>query len=155
MKKYIVVILLSLIVTGCANKKAQLTKIESTDAEYREIEEFLDNNKNINSGLIVGKNKYILIYDNPNIKVTNIGLNIINGYMNIDIDGEKSKNEPISFYNIEIDDKYNKSDGEFSVSKHLTLEENGKEINPVIFDGVNIFQKLELTKKNNKSSSIR
>lgn len=143
MKRILLITLLTVALTGCTKNKTQITKMKIEDERFREIEEFLKSNNNIDSGLIIGRDEYILVYCNPNMKVKNIGVDTKNGHFKVNIDCDNSKDEPMSFYNIDL----MKSKDKFREDGKIILEENGVEINPIIFDGENIIKEFDISAK--------
>ncbi|WP_300408825.1 hypothetical protein [Lagierella sp.] len=80
----------------------------------------------------------MLIYNNPNLKVKDYNISIVDNELYIDLDEEKSNNEPMRFYevcnDVEVEEFVKKHD----IPKKIHVLENGKEMEIVYFENVEI-----------------
>lgn len=142
MKKIFIIILLAVILSSCRGKDSisELKEIKVDLSKNPKLENLInDINKDDNhSALILNKDSFLFVYNNPDSKVKDYKVKINEGELYIDLEDEVAHNEPLRFYEVKKKshtEEYLKKD---SFPKKIHVLKNGKDLEVVYFENVEI-----------------
>lgn len=104
MKKLFMIILLAIVFVSCKGNDSlsELKEIKIDLSKNPKLESLInDINKDDNhSALILNKDNFLFVYNNPNSKVKDYKLKINEGELYINLEDEVAHNEPLRFYEV-------------------------------------------------------
>ncbi|MDO5017990.1 MAG: hypothetical protein Q4E02_01685 [Lagierella massiliensis] len=142
MKKLFIMILLTFLLNSCKSKVdiAKISEIKVNLNENPKLEKLIKdiNRDQRHSALVLNRDKFILIYNNPSSKVKDYNLDILDGELYINLEGEEAKDEPMRFYQVGKDTEVGDYIKKYDVPKKVHIFQNGEEIQVVYFENVDI-----------------
>lgn len=142
MKKLFMIILLAIVFVSCRGKDSlsELKEIKIDLSKNPKLESLInDINKNDNhSALILNKDSFLFVYNNPNSKVKDYKLKINEGELYIDLEDEVAHDEPLRFYEVAGGSHTEEYLKKYSFPKKIHILKNGKDLEVVYFENVEI-----------------
>lgn len=142
MKKIFLIIFFAAIITSCKGKEnlTELAEIKVNLSENPKLESLINdiNKHEHHSAIIFNRDKFLLVYNNPNSKVKDYKLNFNEGELYIDLEDEAAKHEPLHFYELSSNSSMEEYMKKHDLPKKIHVLKNGKEIEVVYFENVEI-----------------
>ncbi|MEJ8751552.1 hypothetical protein WKS98_02825 [Lagierella sp. ICN-221743] len=142
MKKLFMIILLAIVFVSCRGKDSlsELKEIKIDLSKNPKLESLInDINKNDNhSALILNKDSFLFVYNNPNSKVKDYKLKINKGELYIDLEDAVAHDEPLRFYEVAGGSHTEEYLKKYSFPKKIHILKNGKDLEVVYFENVEI-----------------
>ncbi|WP_055078034.1 hypothetical protein [Lagierella massiliensis] len=142
MKKIFLIIFFAAIITSCKGKEnlTELAEIKVNLSENPKLESLINdiNKHEHHSAIIFNRDKFLLVYNNPNSKVKDYKLNFNEGELYIDLENEAAKYEPLHFYELSSNSSMEEYIKKHDLPTKIHVLKNGKEIEVVYFENVEI-----------------